>query len=228
MATSSEQQKDLDRLLSEARMGSYQTAAAGAPGAALSSLDVYVYNMRLAGALLGPLHLLEVVIRNAMHEQLTRHLGRPDWWESDAVTFEDWQDRSLEKAELDVDRVCRNGGRDPVPGDTVAALEFGFWVGLLGPGFERDLWRPALQQAFPNNRRGRDGLYKMLSRLRRLRNRVGHHEPVHDRVNLRQYEDIINAIKFVSVPVSVWVDDRSLVPVVLQQAPGTGLKVQHF
>lgn len=196
LGTTSQQAAHLSRLLSGARLGSY--AANVPPGTALTPLDVYVYNMRLAAALLGPLHVLEVVVRNAIHQQLMRLTQREDWWST--LVLDDWQDEKLRKALHDATRDCRRKQRSATADDVIASLDLGFWCGLVGNGrrldYERALWQPAVRFAFPNNKRGRKGVHQSLDRIRRLRNRVSHHEPIHDRVSVSTYEEIIRMISW--------------------------------
>ncbi|HEV8557428.1 MAG TPA: hypothetical protein VGR06_13640 [Actinophytocola sp.] len=41
---------------------------------------LYAWNVEMSAAFAGPLHCLEVVLRNAMHRALTDCVGREDWW----------------------------------------------------------------------------------------------------------------------------------------------------
>lgn len=55
---------------------------------------------------------------------------------------------------------------------------FGFWRSLLSDEYNRRLWQPCLQHAFDGPVR-RTRLHAELDELRRLRNRIAHHEPIH-------------------------------------------------
>lgn len=221
--TSPEQREHLERFLSGGRLRSY-VAAAGPDG---DPLDVYAYNMALASALLGPLHLVEVVTRNAMHELLAERYERRDWWAAPAVraVLRAWGTEQLDRARTKVARAHR-GGPPPSPDDVVAATDFGFWTDLAGRTYERTLWQDPLRHAFPHARRSRQQLYQALQSHRRLRNRVTHHEPIHDRDVIAEYERLIQFIAFVSAPVAQWVDERSRVRLVAgEQAVGRGAAV---
>lgn len=54
--------------LSTARMSTYDLAVVAG---GKSALDLYAWNAEISGALLGPLHLCEIVIRNAISDALT-------------------------------------------------------------------------------------------------------------------------------------------------------------
>lgn len=98
-----------------------------------------------------------------------------------------------------LDRLQRNGKR-VTDGRVVAELSFGFWVGLLGPGrnYEMVLWRPALRHAFGSHRVVRKDLHRTLNRLRVLRNRLAHAEPVFQRDLAADYADILRLLKVLS------------------------------
>lgn len=227
-AVTAEQRAELHRLLSGGRMASYDDAVAVARATHYDALDVYVFNMALAAALLGPLHMLEVITRNAMHEALISYTGRRDWWLDPRITLDTWHQSKIAEAGRNVASARAAGGPAIGPDDVVAAVDFGFWASLLGSKYEKSLWQPALKSAFPQSRRPRQQLRVGLDSLRRLRNRVSHHEPVHARNSASDFEEIIRYIGFVSRPVATWVRDRSRVPAVLAARPGTAAPVRRF
>ncbi|VTR78638.1 hypothetical protein [Cellulomonas hominis] len=203
-------------------MRSYAAALGRAPSGGHDEIDLYVYNMALAGALLGPLHIVEVVTRNAMHELLVARAGRRDWWAEPSVdaVLRGWGKQQLEHAHGKVLRGQARRGRSPTADDVVAATDFGFWTDLTAGAYENTLWQGALRHAFPHSRRSRQQIYQALQSHRRLRNRVSHHEPLHDRDVLEEYRRIIEFIGFVSRPVARWVDDRSRVALIARGKPG--------
>lgn len=231
LTTSVDQHAELARLLSGGRLNSYTAAVATAVDDTFDALGLYVDNMALAGALLGPLHVLEVVTRNAVHELLTARAGRRDWWADPAVgrLLRPWAGEQLSSAEDKVRRARGRRGALVSPDDVVAATEFGFWSDLLRPSSETTLWQDPVRHAFPNSRRSRQQMYQALQSHRRLRNRVTHHEPLHVRDPTREYDGIIQFIGYVSRPVAAWVDDRSRLGVVAAGKPGLSTApVGHF
>ncbi|HEY5424918.1 MAG TPA: hypothetical protein VIJ77_00030 [Candidatus Tumulicola sp.] len=70
----------MEGALSAARIETYlEHAKKGDPAAtATDDLDLYLWNLQVSAAFQGPLHLLEVSLRNAAHKQLTRCFGH-DW-----------------------------------------------------------------------------------------------------------------------------------------------------
>ncbi|MCR1982656.1 hypothetical protein NSA53_10455 [Cellulosimicrobium cellulans] len=200
----------LARGMSAERMAPYR---ADAEARGIDALSLYCYNMALAAALLGPLNVAETVTRNAMQRALGARFGREDWWNDPQVQLPSYHRRSIMEAQEKLRKKAGRSGRDFEAGDVVAALEFGFWTGLLGDGpgdydFERELWQPALRAAFPNSRRQRDQFRKLLDAVRRLRNRVTHHEPLyrqHHQTSQR-YEDTLLVIAAVDRDLRDWVD----------------------
>ncbi|MDP1719463.1 MAG: hypothetical protein Q8L08_00445 [Candidatus Nanopelagicaceae bacterium] len=232
------QRTELTKFLSGGRMNSYLAAVPTTSIVSFDEFDLYVYNMALAGAYLGPIHLLEVVTRNAMHTQMAIHAGQSDWWNSSRISLLKWQLSGIDAAKTKLAK--ERSGPSSVPftaDDVVAALDFGFWCGLLGRGISRDarfdydrfLWQPALRHAFPGNRANRDDLYSKMDAARRLRNRVGHHEPIHGRDQEKEYQKIFRLLSYVSPPIAQWMDDRSrLLSEVAAFKPGNVDAIAHF
>lgn len=186
---SPEQIAALDRSITPTRFGTFRQAAGGDQDLAR---DLYAWDRRLATAFLHDLGMLEVALRNAMHEQLAARFGE-EWYRNMAVPLDDAATRALKRA-------WSQCGSDRTPGRIVAQCTFGFWRGLLEKGgyigdeprrqrcnYEEGLWRPALHKAFPRARivakadgrpSNRAYVLDVVSRLNALRNRVAHHEPL--------------------------------------------------
>lgn len=231
LTTTPDQRADLLRLLTGVRLTGYVAAAAGRPSSGHDELDLSVFNMAVAGALLGPLHVLEVVTRNAMHELLAVRAGRRDWWAEPTVRchLRAFGTEQVARARMKAARGRRAGDTAPTADDVVAATDFGFWTDLVSGAYERTLWQDPLRRAFAGTRRSRAQIYQALQSHRRLRNRVTHHEPVHDRDALTEYARIIQSIGYVSEPVARWVDDRSRLGLVARSRPGgSSPAVRHF
>ncbi|MBD9701032.1 hypothetical protein [Streptomyces caniscabiei] len=153
---------------------------------------LYWWNAEASAALVGPLHCLELALRNALHNALVRHHGRPDWWEAAPLN---------ERSRGLVDSARRSCGRRlrrTTPDDVVAELTLGFWVSLLSAGYDRHFWVPVLNSAFPHYRGPRGRLYHDLTSLALLRNRVMHHEPVHHRHLAADHDSIYRVLGYLS------------------------------
>lgn len=109
----------------------------------------------------------------------------------------------------------------------MAALSFGFWISLLGSGgrinpvgrkanYEMTLWRPALRGAFPNcTSLTRKQAHKPLDCLRKLRNRIAHHEPIFARDLANDHQHVLDVTGWISPGVRMWIEHHSRVPTLL-------------
>lgn len=229
LTVSPSQQADLARLLSGGRMNSYHSAVSAAATTGVAALDVYAFNMALAGSYLGLVHLLEVTSRNAMHARLAALAGRPDWWEGLTLV-----NRQYDEVDAVVDRLKRDRTRSSYNfDDIVAGLDFGFWTGLLKHGshaldYEKTLWEPALQYAFPAWRGTRGNLLRKMDGARKFRNRISHHEPIHQLDHAMTYTNLVQLIGYVSGNVAAWTRDRSTVTWVASKSPWSPSPHKYF
>ncbi|MFB2583469.1 hypothetical protein [Herbiconiux liukaitaii] len=182
-------------LVSEPRFGAY---LAHYQGDARLAARLYLWNAELTSAFWGPISILEVVLRNAVHDALRR--GRADdWWNDPSVHLMRRERSMIDTAHSDL---SRRGVHAPSAGQVVAATSLGLWVGLTDAGRPRDpllsyetaLWQPRLVHAFPHlGVRRRKQLHRELDDVRRFRNRLAHHEPIF-RAPLEQLRDDLIAI----------------------------------
>jgi hypothetical protein len=179
------------KAMSEPRLGPYLLVSGGD---AERAERLYYWNIEAAAALYGPLHFLEVCLRNALHDTLTAQYGRRDWWE--VVHLVGHNRRQISKAAARVQGNVRLVGRVPIADDVVAELSFGFWVSLLSRHYDRFLWVPALHRAFRDCRQTRRALHDGLLSLVLLRNRIMHHEPIHHRDLAADYAKICRMLRY--------------------------------
>jgi hypothetical protein len=141
------------------------------------ALTLYWWNIDVSAAFYPPLSIFEVILRNALHEELTYHYARPEWWTVARPAGDGAH--LIAAAQRKLTWTC---GHTPTADDVVAAMSFGFWVSLLSRSNEELMWRPALYRAFrPSYRGSRREMHSHLEHLRMFRNRIMHHEPVHMR-----------------------------------------------
>ena len=160
----------LQTLLSPARMAPYLTAKTGDWPEALA---LYDWNACIGAAFFESIHYLEVGLRNALDLSVTERLG-PGWLSPDSALLTPRSRRAVSVAQ------GHAGGTSTPHGKVVAELPFGFWWSLLADEYNRRLWQPALRHAFEGPVRRRT-LHHELDEIRRLRNRIAHHEPIHAR-----------------------------------------------
>lgn len=174
--------------LSEPRMSTYLTATGDDEARAI---DLYTWNARVSAALMVPAHLAEVTTRNAAHESLTAVYG--DHWPWDrtfAGSLPDGGGRGYSpRRDLELTR-----SKYSTSGKVIADLKFVFWEKLFTARHDERLWSPRVNSLFPGStvtaKETRDRIRQDLEVIRRLRNRIAHHEPIFTR-NLRRDLDMI-------------------------------------
>jgi hypothetical protein len=183
----------LRRTLSSDRIDAYRRQASDTD---LDLLERYFWNMALSEALYPPLQALEVALRNNLHSAASLLYGTSDWLTQRPPVLHVTEQDQVTAA---VGTLRRNA-KPVTPGRIVAELKFGFWTSLLDRRYERRLWPRLLPAVFPNlprRRRTRRTVSVRTSELRRLRNRVFHHEPIWHWSNLaQQHGDLLEAIRW--------------------------------
>lgn len=198
----------LERSVSAERLA-YYVAESG--GDLESGLRLYNLNARLSAAFYGPLQGLEVTVRNAINDQFCETFG-PNWYDLALIRLQPQQIRDVQ------DAIAEAGKHDGVPvdvaptiGEIVAEMRFAFWVGVLGPKNENEIWRKALHRAFPNRPRGieRKGVHGALNSLRRLRNRIAHHGRILHRDLVADHDLILELVGWVCPHSREWIAANS-------------------
>ena len=199
-----EDQRTLQQLLSAARMAPYLSACGGDWERAV---ELYDWNAKVSSAFFESIHYLEVGLRNVMDQAISSVFGGA--WLSTASPV--LTDRSRKAVAIALGHA---GGTTAPHGKIVAELPFGFWWSLLADEYNRQLWQPALRHAFEAPVRRRK-LHAQLDDLRRLRNRIAHHEPIHRRDLEADHARVIDLASRVGAALGVRVAATSRVPNVL-------------
>ena len=211
---------ELETSLSSARMSTYLEAV---DGNREKAARLYAWNTAVSAAFYASLQALEVALRNAMHAQLASRYGVP-WYDNRNAGLDKGASAriAITKRDLARNRYART------PSNMVAALSFGFWVSLLGPGGHLDdtdrkancemtLWRPALRGAFLHRTAlTRKQIHGPLDHLRALRNRIAHHEPIFARHLMKDHERIVEIIGWISPGTRAWLEHYSRTPDLLE------------
>ena len=160
----------LELHLSSARLGRYHKHRSGDQTKAMGD---YIHNLQLASAMIPMLHVLEIALRNGIHNHLKGHYKREDWWCK-------WANDSQFERQYDKLNTTRKRLKPCTPDKLVAELNFGFWVTCFNTNYQDSLWKP-LRSIFtrcPKEQRQRHEISTRLNAVRKLRNRVFHHEPL--------------------------------------------------
>lgn len=170
------------RALSDERLNAY---GIGRPDG--EKLANYLWNLALCESLYPALHGLEIALRNAIFRAgaaafpTVATLDVPCWLDADPpiILAADLHVVGAAKTRL------RRANKPLMPGRLVADLSFGFWTTLFDVRYERSraLWprlfaHGLMHAASPRSVRSRNTLSPRLNRIRYLRNRVFHYEPI--------------------------------------------------
>lgn len=154
---------------------------------------MYQLNLSLSESLYPLLCTFEIVLRNKISNVLTKHYGETwfdgyqgKWFNGETLplaTFNDELD-TIKKAK---DNIIKKKGYDynSINSDVlVAELTFGFWTGMMRGSYERKIWQHYVGEVFenyPHNynlKREFPTIRKEINRIRDLRNRIFHYEPL--------------------------------------------------
>lgn len=165
--------------LSSVRLQPYRSPG----GTEQDALTRYEANILLSEALYPSLQMLEVLLRNALEGVLVAEFGAA-WYRSPQLaglmhknSVPRLEYKQLQKALAGL----RKANKQAASGRVVAELSLGFWTGLLGKSYEQVIWHPHSHDLFPYAQPSDRDIKKIrvdLETLRRLRNRVAHHEPI--------------------------------------------------
>ncbi|MBB5297483.1 Abi family protein [Deinococcus metallilatus] len=186
-------------LLSQARLSTY-------PGADdASRLANYAKNARLSEALFPVLQHLEICLRNRWETVFVMRFG--DAWYNDATLdrlLDDYGQEELRKAK----KKLRDRKRPLSSGAVVAENTFGFWTSLFGRRYEKTLWVPNARNLLPHAMPTDRNIHNIrvdLEMIRKLRNRLAHHEPILLRSTLwDDYETALKWLNWIAPEVREW------------------------
>ncbi len=167
-------------------------------------LDLYRWDILLSGSLYPLLHVIEVGLRNAIYEAVADRYRDKDWL-MDSPFLDPIEQKEIQKQAHALRQI---GKLDP--GHLIAELSFGFWCSLLDRRYEHQqlFWPTLLRAVFPGLKSRKIHLIrKRFNRIRRLRNRIYHYEPIWHWKDLpQQHQDIVEAIKWIEPELLALVD----------------------
>lgn len=199
----------------------------------------YLHNLDVSTSLFEVISIAEVVMRNAMHRELTAEFGSK--WYSVVDLF---GNRTVKGFQQTWGYIKVKGAKTLASVDAnrfVATMTFGSWCNLLDAGgfrgpepftahcdYENTLWRPILHRAFPNGSGKRREAFAVANYVRWIRNRVAHHEPVifgipitgtQMRLTLDAAHDkVLGLVRIIDPSLEAWVRSSSRVPQLIADA----------
>lgn len=207
--------------LSPARMGSYEAAACVIADDDPAALVLYAWNAEVSGALLAPLHVCEVVIRNAVADAVEAVYGKSwPWSTSFEQSLPDPPVGYSPRKDLQIARKY-----EETTGKVIPELSFVFWQKMFTGRHDTRLWAPHLKRVLPGiPREGtiaerRHGIYRDLEQVRKLRNRIAHHEPIFGRALGEDYGRIRNLVAYRCAITAEWLHQNQTATKLIQGKP---------
>lgn len=179
----------------------------------IRALQLYHWNAQISSAFLYPLHVFEICIRNAVANAAESAYQTADWpwstaFETSLPTTQSFRYFSPRRELVTT--------RDWIPrpqqttGKVIAELKFAFWVSMYTGRHDGRLWNPYLRREYPNipanmiTRDARDKIHKTTDKVRDLRNRIAHHEPIFSRNLQAEFGEISEIVGYRCLHTAAW------------------------
>lgn len=207
---------DIERIISTERLDPYLNYHSGD---FIKAVAHYKFNIEISAAFYPLLSILEVGLRNNIDYQLKRRFDNANWFDSSEFV------KIVGKFQIDRVSEARSSilseKKEITAGKIISELSFGFWTSLLDSRFERTLWKH-LRHSFPNcpkKIRQRKTMSTKFNGIRKLRNRIFHHESISwDISALTTYKrEIIEGINWLDKGLMNWSEDLFFIDEVIQQ-----------
>ncbi|MDP3442031.1 MAG: hypothetical protein Q8T08_04145 [Ignavibacteria bacterium] len=173
------------------------------------ALQHYKSNIFVSEAFYPLLSILEIGLRNSIDYQLTKRFKDKNWFENHEFI--------KIASRFQIDRISDaranilSEKKEITSGRIISELSFGFWTSLFDTKFEMTLWK-TLRLAFPScpkEIRKRRTMSSKFNAVRKLRNRIFHHEAITWNLNaLQEYEkEILKTINWLNKDLVNWMED---------------------
>jgi hypothetical protein len=167
-------------IFSEARLSPYLKNGDN-PAQVLSQ---YHANTMLSEAMIPTLHYLEVCLRNRLDQVLKQYYG-PNWLmnPSHHAIIADQDSKKINEIFF---KLQRENKREAVHDDIVAQMTFGFWCSFFHRKYDPMIWHrkntfKTIFTHLPRIHRKRSYIETKILKIKNIRNRIAHHEPVWNR-----------------------------------------------
>ena len=209
---------DFEALLSPARFTTYLNARNGNKHKAL---ELYIWNTQLSAALYELLQFCELAVRNAAVEAIEIEFGA-NWHHSRGFTYTLPISKGRYKPRADL---VNCASALPTAGKVVAELKFVFWQYLFVKSHDARLWKTYFSTVFPaydhskSVEAARSEIYNDLDIIRKLRNRIAHHEPIFNRTLTEDRDRILKLISWRRPSTAAWLGTFETVSTLLANRP---------
>lgn len=172
------------------------------------ALQHYKSNILVSEAFYPLLSMLEIGLRNSIDFQLKKRFNDKNWFENHEFI------RIVSRFQIDRIAEARinilSEKKEITSGKIISELSFGFWTSLFDTKFEMTLWK-TLRLAFPNcpkEIRKRKTMSSKFNTIRKLRNRIFHHESITWNLDvIQEYEkEILEALEWLNKDLVNWIE----------------------
>ena len=200
----------LEKLFSEERLKPYYKRLTDHNEA----INLYKVNIQLSESFYTSLSVLEITLRNAIHQSCKRHF-KDDYW------FKNKLPKDLVAYVTDTENKILSAHKIPTSDRIVSELTFGFWTTLFNRKYASHLWKP-LHQIFihtPPTLRQRSEISPRLNTIRAFRNRVYHYEPICWSLTILQerHDTILEILNWLDSDIVYWLADINRLPELLKE-----------
>lgn len=214
---SSQETEVVVALLTVDRLQSYLIASNGDINEALA---LYRWNVEVSSAIFSVLSDVEIALRNSIDREMQKLnvtvSNHDSWFDSPSVIMSSYCRHNLERART----ALAVGGKPITHSNIVAELNFGFWRAFLSRQYKDTLWRTSIRFAFPHSpSRQPEYIFTRVRHLHVLRNRIAHHEPIHNRDIARDYQVCMEVLNAISPVIAAWSAENSYLLNVLSEKP---------
>lgn len=213
--------QEIKSSLSIARIKTYENAFPQDQNQLEKAIELYAWNASVSAEFLGPLHICEVVIRNAVAEAIEMVYGDRWPW---STGFE--QSLPSPRFGYNPSQDLFNAKRGQhSTGKVIPELKFVFWQKLFTRRFDQRIWHRHLRTVLPNlpsnktDTECRELIYDELEKVRYLRNRIAHHEPVFSRNLSDDIARVTSLVRYRSTSTADWMTKHFDVVDVIAQKP---------
>ncbi len=168
----------------------------------------YKSNILVSEAFYPLLSILEIGLRNSIDYQLTVRFKDKNWFENHEFI------KIVSRFQIDRISDARSNilseKKEITYGRQITELSFGFWTSLFDTKFEMTLWK-TLRLAFPNGPkqiRKRRTMSSKFNSVRKLRNRIFHHEAITWNLDvlLEYKKEILEALNWLNRDLVDWME----------------------
>lgn len=185
------------------------------------ALQLYKWNVEISSAFIIPLHFLEISIRNAVVEGI-ESVHTQNWaWNQGYIRSLPNPPRGY-SPQRNLQEVARH---QPTTGKVVAELKFVFWEKMFTSRHDTRIWNHHINNVFPHTPNSmtvaqiREVLHNDIFVVRKLRNRIAHHEPIFSRNLQDDYNKIRELVSWRDTATSDWMNNIQSVTNLIPQKP---------